>query len=152
MFLFTALLLACACWRQAELPGRWRSRGASIVGQEMQPGFCAGASKQTASLRFVETLSTRRRLSGACRRERRRSRRRSFRLRVQKDAAQVWEVARVLVDKVDLLAHTGLVALLEELRGFKGRVRELKLRSLMLERAARVDRGADGAAEARSGG
>ena len=48
MFLFTALLLACACWRQAELPGRWRSRGASIVGQEMQPGFCAGASKQTA--------------------------------------------------------------------------------------------------------
>jgi Leucine-rich repeat (LRR) protein/uncharacterized caspase-like protein/GTPase SAR1 family protein len=57
-----------------------------------------------------------------------------WRLRVRSEEGKVEEVfARVQPDKVDLTAHTGLVALPEELRSCAGRVRALAVRSEHLE-------------------
>ena len=57
-----------------------------------------------------------------------------WRLRVQSEEGEEEEVfARVRPDKVDLTAHTGLVALPEELRACAGRVRSLAVQSEHLE-------------------
>jgi hypothetical protein len=56
-----------------------------------------------------------------------------LRLRVWKRGEEVEEIVRVRPDSVDLTAHTGLVALPEELRACAGRVRGLLVRSKRLK-------------------
>jgi hypothetical protein len=52
-----------------------------------------------------------------------------LRLRVREGEDEAEEIVRVRPDSVDLTAHTGLVALPEELRACAGRVRSLAVRS-----------------------
>ena len=56
-----------------------------------------------------------------------------LRLRVRKGVDEAEEIVRVQPDMVDLTAHTGLVALPEELRACAGRVRALAVRRERLE-------------------
>ena len=75
-----------------------------------------------------------------------------LRLRLRQGSQDKIQAVRVRPDAVDLSAHKGLVALPEELRRCAVRVRELRVKSSVMQALPAWFGGADGAADAGSVG